>query len=339
MSVDPETPRNQYAKVEYKIRIVGRIPRHTGTVSGAKTGYPSRKFKMMGTSLCAIDVTMSHVAAMYAAGRLMDTIRQPFNASVIRAEMDALRSRNEAEITPEEFDKWKEEVGSKEKFDPLVYKSIYVGNDPPYWCGAREETMRKGMSHVGHHLNLDGPRYVMGRSGIDTFSISEFECWYLYIDISEPLAPRYAFMQRTDIVGCTQNHDSPGLGTQLRIFNAQHHASRFLIPESEYWAEGEIFGEKTMERHTKCRRPSIGRTSLDKNYDKLRNNPEYQALVESRAARARAHPAVDRMKDFAWLREHDVLRPDGKALLQEVWSASIDHQTNNGYDVLRWASP
>ncbi|KAG9078788.1 hypothetical protein FRC06_008170, partial [Ceratobasidium sp. 370] len=301
---------------------------------------------------------MSHVAAMYAAGRLMDTIRQPFNASVIRAEMDALRSRNEAEITPEEFDKWKEEVGVKEIFDPLVkeqshdssaarrqiprcpylfqlaYKSIYVGNDPPYWCGAREETMRNGKSHVGYRLNLDGPRNVKGRSGIDTFSISESECWYLYIDVSEPLVPRYAFMQRTDIIGCTENHNSPRLGTQLRIFNAQHHASRFLIPESEDWAEGEKFGEKPMERHMKCRRPSIKRTWLDQNYDELRNDPEYQALIESRAARARVHPAVVRMKDFAWFREQDVLRPDSKALLQEVWRTSINPETGNGY-VLR----
>ncbi|KAG8689869.1 hypothetical protein FRC08_010757 [Ceratobasidium sp. 394] len=358
MSVDPETPHNQYAKVEYKIRIVGRIPRHTSTVSDAKTGYPFHKFKMMGTNLCAIDATMSHVAAMYAAGRLMDTIRQPFNASVIRAEMDALRSRDQAEITPEEFDKWKEEAGANEKFDPLVkedghdssaarrqtprcpylfqlaYKSIYVGNDPPYWCGAREETLRKGKSHVGHLMNLDGPRHVMGRSGIDTFSWSESESWYLYIDVSEPLAPRYAFMQRTDIVGCTQNHDSPRLGTQLRIFNAQHHASRFLIPESEDWTEGEKFGEKQMERHMKCHRPSIGRSLLDQNYGRFKDDPEYQELIESREARARVHPAVERMKDFAWLREQDVLRPDGRALLQEVWSAAMDYANGRDGEVL-----
>ncbi|KAG8788408.1 hypothetical protein FRC12_014611 [Ceratobasidium sp. 428] len=357
MSVDPETPRNQYAKVEYKIRIVGRIPRHNGKgIIDEKTGFP--KFRMAGTHLCAIDATFSHVAAMYAAGRLMDSIRQPFNASIIRAEMDALRAKNEANVSPEDFEKWKAEVEKKEKFDPLVneqsydpsaarrktprcpylfqlaYKSIYVGNNPPYWCGAREESMRNGRTHVNYRLNLDGPRNVMGRSGLDSFSISETETWYLYIDISEPLAPRYAFMQRTDIVGCTQNHHSSRLGTQLVIFNAQHHATRFLIPESEYGGEGERFGEQPMERHIKTHRPSTHRTPLSPSDDKFKNDPEYQALIESRAARARAHPAVIRMKDFAWFREHDVLRPDGLALLQEVWSAAIDYQHPDDYEAL-----
>ncbi|KAG9124030.1 hypothetical protein FRC07_013133, partial [Ceratobasidium sp. 392] len=358
MSVDPETPRNQYAKVEYKFRIVGRIARRSSKATDERTGFP--KFKMMGTNLCAIDGTMSHVAAMYAAGRLMDTIRQPFNASVIRAEMDALRARNEPLVSPEDFEKWEKEVGEKEKADPLVkldghdstearrqtprcpylfqlaYKSIYVGNDPPYWAGAREEARRQGKSHVGFQLSLDGPRNVMGRSGLDGFSVSKSESWYLYIDVSEPLTPRYAFMQRTDIVGCTEDHHSSRLGTQLCIFNAQHHATRFLIRESEYGGEGENFGEKPMERHMKMVTPSIERTTLDSSHDTFKNNPEYYTLMESRAARARAHPAVIRMNDFAWLREDDVLRPNKKALLQEVWNAAIDYDKINNYSVLEY---
>ncbi|QRV81810.1 exonuclease V subunit beta [Ceratobasidium sp. AG-Ba] len=269
--------------------------------------------------------------------------------------MDALRSRNEPEVSEEDIKKWKAEVGCKDEIDPLAkaeahnpavarnqnprcpylhqlaYKSLYVGNQPTYWCGAREETRHNGS--LG--FSLDGPRNVMGRSGIDSFSTSEVECWYLYIDVSEPLVPRYAFMQRTDIVGCTYNHHSDLYGTQLRIFNAQHHATRFLIPESEYYPAGDELGEPRFERHTKTMKISSQRSWIDQHQKRLQGDPKWQEITRIREARARVHPAVIRMAKFGWLQEHDVLKPNGTALLQEVWSVAIDSDDWDGSYVPR----
>ncbi|KAF8605624.1 hypothetical protein BDV93DRAFT_521461 [Ceratobasidium sp. AG-I] len=328
MSIDPETPRSQYAKYGYMIRIVGRIPRHLEPPSGAEDEPSPQGFRTRGMVLCAIDVTMSHVAAMYAAGRLLDTIREPFNASVIRAEMDALRDRNEAKVLDDDFERWKGEMGDKFHPNPLVgnkshnarrarkaiprcpylfqlaYKSLYVGNQPAYWAGAREHSAEMFGTDEGH-------RNVKGRSGFDTFGNYKNEFWYLYIDVSLPLHPRYVFIQASDLYNCT-NVDSKS----LRLFNAQDHAVRYMIPDMEEDTRGQEFGEDPLERHTAGRFPNGRRKS---NTGRLLSDPEYAAFIDSRKARAREHPAVVRMKQFEWLREGDAIKPDGTALLQQVW--------------------
>lgn len=93
--------------------------RHHDPPPDAKDEPAPPGFGAPGMVLCAIDVTMSHVAAMYAAGRLLDTIQEPFNASVIRAEMDTLRDRNEAEVSDEDLEKWKAAMGDKYNPDPV----------------------------------------------------------------------------------------------------------------------------------------------------------------------------------------------------------------------------
>ncbi|KDN43711.1 hypothetical protein RSAG8_05901, partial [Rhizoctonia solani AG-8 WAC10335] len=202
MSIETATPDGQYARREYHVRLVGRIPvtckavnydsdaesansHENKSTSGNETGSTvpeSFELKLEGTPLCSIDVTMSHVAVMYAAGRLLDSIREPFNASVIRAEMHLLRDREEIKVSPEDYEKWKKEIYEAKCIDPLVsdavrdpeeargsvpqcpylcqllFKSFSVGGKPGFWCGARE------MSDVDFE---DGPRNVRGRAGAD----------------------------------------------------------------------------------------------------------------------------------------------------------------------------
>jgi hypothetical protein len=113
---------------DIQIRLVGRVPRHQPLPPDwTFDGDHHPMYKLQGIALCSIDVTMSHVAVMYAAGRLLDSIREPFNASVIRAEMDALRSRDEASVPPEDYERWKEETGAMKDIDPVSPLSLLCG--------------------------------------------------------------------------------------------------------------------------------------------------------------------------------------------------------------------
>ncbi|KAF8605591.1 hypothetical protein BDV93DRAFT_570173 [Ceratobasidium sp. AG-I] len=82
-------------------------------------------------------------------------------------------------------------------------------------------------------------------------------------------------------------------------------------------SQGKKFGETPLERHNAGGYPNGRRNS---NTGRLLIDPEYAAFIDSRKARTRKHPAVVRIKQFGWLRESDVIKPDGTALLQEVWS-------------------
>ena len=137
------------------------------------------------------------------------------------------------------------------------------------------------------------------------------EFWYLYIDVSLPLHPRYVFMQARDLYNCTHRSSK-----SLRLFNAQDHAVRYMIPDIEDDTRGQDFGEDPLERHIAGRPPTGRRNS---NTERLLTDPEYAAFIDSRKACACDHPAVVRMKQFGWLRESDAIKPDGTALLQEVW--------------------
>lgn len=148
-------------------------------------------------------------------------------------------------------------------------------------------------------------------SYINTGESYTADFWYLYIDISLPLHPRYVFIQGSDFYNCTHRTSSP-----LRLVNAQDHAVRYLIPDVEEDSLGTDFGEAPQERHRVGISPKGKRRT---NKKRLSTDPEYASFIESRKARAREHPAVVRMKQFAWLRKSDVLKPDGTALLQQVW--------------------
>ncbi|QRW10584.1 exonuclease V subunit beta [Ceratobasidium sp. AG-Ba] len=204
MSLDLDTPLGPYAKVTYCVRIVAWVPHFVDESTMREKDFktqalPQRNFKMYGTAMCALDVVMAHGAAMYAAGRLMDNIRNPFNASVIRAEMDALRDRNHVVVSPEDIKRWREFALEKEveqvkleTYDPedtrsmlppcpylfqLAWKSFYIGNSPPYWCGAREFDLD---TH-----NTPPPLHAIGRAGTDSFrTSSEWDpTCFLYIDV------------------------------------------------------------------------------------------------------------------------------------------------------------
>ncbi|KAB5589746.1 hypothetical protein CTheo_6820 [Ceratobasidium theobromae] len=352
MAVEPETPNLQYTKREYMIRLVGRIPRRAPTVPDeANDGRPKHPltFKLQGTVLSAVDVTMPHLAAMYALGRLLDNIREPFNASVIRAEMNALRSRNEMTIPLDDYERWKKETGAMEDIDPLVkelayavhvanarnmipwcpylsqliFKSFSIGNRPVHW--PRERGV--GITRLNPENN------VRGRSGIDIFCSHNSQLWYIFIDVTHPLQPRYAFIEERDIIRCTSaRRNSNWSNKPLRIFNAREHAYRFMIPESESFPDSERFGEQYWTRHIRG-----AKQSLTERYvpitptQELKSDPEYMALDESRMKRAREHPAVVRLRDFGWLRVEDVIKPDGSALLQDIWRYTYDHDIGDDY--------
>ncbi|CAE6462496.1 unnamed protein product [Rhizoctonia solani] len=361
MSIERETPNNQYAKREYRIRLIGQVP-----VIGSdgdddddhdydSDGEPIRndvtesrnddkldtttpkpvELKFQGTPLCSIDVTMSHVAVMYAAGRLLDSIREPFNASVVRAEMNLLRVREEVKVSPEDYDKWKKEKYEAKCIDPLVsdtvhdpneahvlvpqcpylcqllFKSFSVGGNPGFWSGAREML----------HLQKEGVRNVRGRAGADTLKRRNVQAWFLYIDVSDPLRPRYAFIEEQNIIDSTRVFDN-GDRKPLYIFNAREHAYQLMIPESESYSGDRQFGEAEWTRHREGITPT-GRRGLIKLPDDPSVAPDYKALLVSRMKRAQEHPAVIRMQAFGWFTAEDAINLDTSALLQGIWRFSL----------------
>ncbi|KAB5590599.1 Exonuclease V subunit beta [Ceratobasidium theobromae] len=347
MTIEPETPNLQYTKREYMIRLVGRIPRRARTVPDeAKDGKPKHplKFKLQGTVLSAVDATMPHVAAMYALGRLLDSIREPFNASVIRAEMNALRSRYEIDTPLEYYEMWKKETDAMKDIDPLVkelaydvastrnliprcpylsqliFKSFSIGNRPVHWPREREDS-----------LGRNPENNVRGRSGTDIF------CMSIQLLRKErhfsTLQPRYAFIEDRDIIRCTSaRRNSNRSNKPLRIFNAREHAYRFMIPESESFPDSKRFGEQPWTRHLRGARQSLTERWVPITpTQELKSDPEYMALDESRMKRAREHPAVVRLRDFGWLRVEDVIKPDGSALLQDIWRYTYDHDIGDYY--------
>ncbi|CAE6402947.1 unnamed protein product [Rhizoctonia solani] len=306
MSIETETPRNPYAKREYFIRVIGRVPIRIAASDSQATSHDATPTepRLEGTALCSIDVTMSHVAVMYAAGRLLDSIREPFNASIIRAEMDVLRDRNEKtpDVSGEDYERWKKEKIKEKYIDPLVsdrdpdpnnarklvpqcpylcqllFKSFSVGNKPGFWCGAREMT----------HINGDdGVRNVRGRAGADSLEEREAQTWFLYIDVSDPLRPRYAFMEEQNIVDSTQSDDD-GRRNPLYIFNAREHAYQLMIPESEESSDAKRFGEEEWSRHLEGITPTGRRAfvglpddpSVDPDYKLVHRQRRYQARRE-----------------------------------------------------------
>ncbi|KAG8706190.1 hypothetical protein FRC11_008435 [Ceratobasidium sp. 423] len=355
MLIDLETPRNQYAKREYYIRLIGRVPvnvansdrgsdsESTNNDEPATTGSSPFELRLEGTPLCSIDVTMSHVAVMYAAGRLLDSIREPFNASIIRAEMDLLRDKEEIKVSPEDYEKWKKEKYEAKSIDPLVseafpdpekaresvpqcpylcqllFKSFSVGSNPGFWCGARE---------VVHLNGNDGPRNVRGRAGADSLERRNLQTWFLYIDVSDPLRPRYAFMEEQNIIDSTRL-DRDENRKPLYIFNAREHAYQLMIPESEQHSDATRFGEPRWEPHWEGV-PPTGRRKFIKLPDDPGLDPDYRALLVSRMKRAQQHPAVIRMEPFGWFTAEDAIKPDGSAILQGIWRYSLKH-SKSGY--------
>ncbi|KAL5637750.1 hypothetical protein ACGC1H_002120 [Rhizoctonia solani] len=278
---------------------------------------------------------MSHVAVMYAAGRLLDSIREPFNASVIRAEMSLLRVGEEVKVSPEDYEKWKKEKYEAKCIDPLVsdavhdpkkarvsvpqcpylcqllFKSFSVGGNPGFWSGAREML----------HAQKEGVRNVRGRSGVDTLKRRNVQIWFLYIDVSDPLRPRYAFVEEQNIIDSTRVFDN-GDRKPFYIFNAREHAYQLMIPESESYSGARQFGEAEWTQHCEGTMPT-GRRKLIKLPDDPRVAPDYKALLASRMRRAQEHPAVIRMQAFGWFAAEDVIKPDRSALLQGIWRFSL----------------
>ncbi|KAJ1302262.1 hypothetical protein OPQ81_001081 [Rhizoctonia solani] len=353
MSIETETPRNQYAKREYYIRLIGRVPVNAaGRDSNVElnneqepmAGKPF-KLRLEGTPLASIDVTMSHVAVMYAAGRLLDSIREPFNASVIRAEMDLLRDRKGVEVSPEDYEKWKKAKYDAKCIDPLVsealpdpnqarisvpqcpylcqllFKSFSVGVKPGFWCGARE---------MVHEHGDDGLRNVRGRAGADMLERRMTQAWFLYIDVSNPLRPRYAFIEEQNIIDSTRL-DHNGNHQPLYIFNAREHAYQLMIPESEVHSDPKRFGEEEWERHMEGAIPT-GHREFIKLPDYPSLDPDYKTLLISRMKRAQEHPAVIRMQDFGWFTAEDAIKPDGSALLQGIWKNSLRNSSSDYHD-------
>ncbi|KAF8737169.1 hypothetical protein RHS02_06183, partial [Rhizoctonia solani] len=330
-----------------QIRLIGRVPIKIAT-SDSDDERASRdentknddELRLKGIPLCSIDVTISHVAVMYAAGRLLDSIREPFNASIIRAEMDQLSDREERTptVTNEDYENWKQEQLKAGTIDPLVshtnhdpsdarksipkcpylcqllFKSFSIGNKPGFWSGARE---------MLHTQGSDGVRNIRGRSGIDDIAIRKVQTWFLYIDVSDPLRPRYAFLEECNIVESTQARDS-GRPKPLYIFNAREHAYQLMIPESELFSNGGRFGEEQWSRHVEGVRQT-GFRAFNKLPEDPDLDPDYKALLISRMKRAREHPAVVRMQSFGWFTPDDVINPDGSALLQGVWRFSLEN--------------
>ncbi|CAE6336416.1 unnamed protein product [Rhizoctonia solani] len=348
MSIETETPSNQYAKREYYIRLVGRVPINVpaSNTDATSDGDASTELRLEGTPLCSIDVTMSHVAVMYAAGRLLDSIREPFNASIIRAEMDLLRDRAEKvpTATKEHYENWKKENHKAKGIDPLVsenysdpkkargsvpqfpylcqllFKSFCVGNKPGFWCGARE------MTHVNGD---DGVRNVRGRAGAGSLDRRGVQTWFLYIDVSDPLRPRYAFMEEQNIIDSTRLV-SDGRRHPLYIFNGREHAYQLMIPESELFSDAKRFGEEEWSRHMEGISPT-GRRKFIKLPEDPTLDPDYKELLVSRMKRAQEHPAVVRMQAFGWLTVNDVIKSDGSALLQGIWRYSLNSAASTSH--------
>ncbi|CAE6482251.1 unnamed protein product [Rhizoctonia solani] len=349
MSVERETPLTQYAKREYYIRLIGRVPTNiadhesdTESTDGGEVGTNSDNsfvIDLEGTPLCSIDVTMSHVAVMYAAGRLLDSIRDPFNASIIRAEMDLLRDREGTTVSQEDYAKWKKEKYEAKCIDPLVsgvvpipkeardavppcpylcqllFKSFCIGGKPGFWSGSRDM------------LGLEEVRNVRGRSGADALVRKEIQAWFLYIDVSNPLRPRYAFMEEQNIIDSTRVNRNGGR-KPLYIFNAREHAYQLMIPEAELYSVAETFGEMEWERHIPGGTPT-GRRGFTKLPDDPNIDPDYKVLLLSRMRRAQEHPAVIRMATFGWFVAEDITKPDGTALLQGIWRHSLKYSRNS----------
>ncbi|CAE6460122.1 unnamed protein product, partial [Rhizoctonia solani] len=371
MSVERPTPRGQYAKRAYHIRVISRVPvageatdvdgtadRDSDAEStqnkdvepnqdeATTTARKSFEMKLEGTPLCSIDVTMSHVAVMYAAGRLLDSIREPFNASVIRAEIDLLQDREEqAKVSPEDYEKWKKENYEAKCIDPLVsevapdpkkarklippcpylcqllFKSFSIGGKPGFWPGARGTFPLHGN---------DGVRNILGRSGVDMLKRRNQQTWFLYIDVTDPLRPRYAFMEEQNIIDSTREFDD-GNRKPLYIFNAREHAYQLMIPESESYSEAKQFGEEDWTAHWEGVTPT-GRRKFIKLPDDPDLSPDYKGLLVSRMKRAQEHPAVIRMQDFGWFTAEDAIKSDGNALLQGIWKFSSRYSRSDYHD-------
>ncbi|QRW10585.1 exonuclease V subunit beta [Ceratobasidium sp. AG-Ba] len=111
----------------------------------------------------------------------------------------------------------------------------------------------------------------------------------------------------------------------LRIFYAEDVGTKYVIPETEDYTEFEEFGEKR-ERHVpgtpgNGRRTSLSQLAPDKQAE-IKSKMEYITLCETRRKRVLKHPVVEGMMEFGWFSADDILRPDGTALLQEVWQTS-----------------
>ncbi|KAH7332779.1 hypothetical protein B0J17DRAFT_632070 [Rhizoctonia solani] len=327
------------------IRLVGRVtvniadrsPDTDSTDNENPTANKTKPFELRleGTPLCLIDVTVSHVAVMYAVGYLLDSIRKPFNASIIRAEMDLLRGREGTSVSPEDYEKWKKENYEAKCIDPLVSAVVPDPKDArgdvpqcPYLC----QLLFKSFSVGGkpgfgvEHVRWFTDTAMMGfeTSEEDLVSMhlrNDIQAWLLYIDVSNPLRPRYAFIEKQNIIDSTRSNRDESR-KPLYIFNAREHTHQLMIPESEFYSDVKRFGEQEWERHTEGI-TATGRRRFIQLPDDPNIDPDYKALLVSRMRRAREHPAVMIMTPFDWFTAADPIKVDGSALLQGIWRYSL----------------